>query len=427
MVHFNKTAWFVAALCSASGLAMWGGEAGAQEQSYFERDRNISVEERWEGRTSDIYLRFGAFAVSPQLEAAAGYDSNVFAQSDNETSDVLARLRPRVDVRSLWSRHALNASAYVEREEYASEDSESGEEYGAALSGRLDVSRGLRIEAGAGYDRFREDRGNISTPLGAAERVEADLVNASLAGVYETGRARLRLAAAVLDFDYDDTPAIGGGVIDQDLRDFQLTEISGRAEYALSPALAAFVGASGNWRDYDQVDPFVGTRDSQGAVIDAGLNFDITAVVRGEIAAGLLEQSYDAPGASDVTGLSLAGLVEWFPTGLTTVRFEAERGVSDNGVFGSFGTEYDFAAVRVDHELLRNTILSARTSYRQEDLLGLNREDDRIEAGFGARYALGERGVMFADYRYADQDSSDPSGLSSWSDHNGELGLAWRF
>src|SRR5690606_24629881 len=98
--------------------------------------------------------------------------------------------------------------------------------------------------------------------------------------------------------------------------------------------------------------------NSEGRTLLAGVSVNFTDLMRGEINVGQFEREYDA--GNSVEGLAVAANLEWYPTGLTTVTVTGRRNSED--VIGATEsqpfTETEFGA-RVDHELLRNLILTA--------------------------------------------------------------------
>ena len=63
-------------------------------------------------------------------------------------------------------------------------------------------------------------------------------------------------------------------------------------------------------------------------------------------------------------------------------------------------------SIGVDHELLRNLILTAETAWSEDDYNGLDRTDTRFAASFSAIYRLDRRYGLTAGLAYLDQSSS---------------------
>ena len=175
--------------------------------------------------------------------------------------------------------------------------------------------------------------------------------------------------------------------------------MNARVSYAISPDLALFVQARRS--DLDFTD---NTRDGTRTTVDAGVNFELAAPFRGEIAVGSFEDDRDASGKT--TGLNVAANVQWFPTQLTTVTFSANRGVADSGLSTAASSVNTGYGVRVDHELLRNVLLFARIRQEKNEYQGIDRDDEALSAGIGAAWKLNKNARVEAEYSARSQDSS---------------------
>ena len=134
--------------------------------------------------------------------------------------------------------------------------------------------------------RLAEARGAPDSPTAAAKPVRYEIREAFISGVHEFNRVRASLRLDRQDFNFKDAPLAGGGVAEQDDRDYVTTILTARAEYALSPDTALLVQASGNEREYELVPPRAAfDRNSTGLSYLVGFNTDIGNLVRGELAA----------------------------------------------------------------------------------------------------------------------------------------------
>src|SRR5262249_54846522 len=78
----------------------------------------------------------------------------------------------------------------------------------------------------------------------------------------------------------------------------------------------------------------------------------------------------------------------------------------DYTVVGASGTLGTGGGVQIDHELLRNVILTARTAYNEYEYVGTNRTDRAWTAGFAGNYLLNRRLGVNISYRYMSQTST---------------------
>lgn len=414
------------ATAATTGSIALHGEASAQWM--WDRDRNVSVMQRPRPEYDALGIRAGAFIWRPRADLGIEHNDNIFATATAEQSDTIFVINPSVSVDTTWSTHAFNAFANVNHREYSDFSNESTTDYSFGTSGRIDIVRGSSISASASHSRGTEPRTSAGAAGTAAEPIRFDTTNFAIGGDHVFNRLRVRGGYDFSKLDYDDARLIGGGVASQAFRDRTLHRWTARADYAVSPDTAVFARYRHNERDYRVSPPGVANaRDSKGHVFDVGFEFDLGGLARGEIGLGYMKQRYDNPGFADVDGFSIDGLIEWFPTQLTTVTFTAQRGIEDSGIAASAGYIGTAFSARVDHELMRNVILTGQLDYANDEYQGIDREDRRWGATVGATYLLNRNVGIRAGYNYVDQSSSGAAGNRDFSVNRFTLGLVLQY
>jgi hypothetical protein len=411
-----------------SGMGI-GFVAEAQErpESLFARDRNIGVMDRPRPEYTSDGIQRGAFIFTPALNLGLEYTDNVFGTSQNEESDVAAIINPSIGATTTWSRHALTGDASITRREYADFNDESVWNWTLGGAGRLDVRRDTSLEAGARYSALTEARTSAGAANQAAEPIEYDSFNAFLGARRAVGRFLAQGELGLDEIDYDDALLFGGGIADQDFRDHTQTKATARADYAVSPDTAVFGRIRLNEREYDLAPPNVTTlRDSSGYTFDVGADFDIRGVATGVFGIGYTEQDYDFAGLPDVDGLSLDGLIRWFPTQLTTITLSAARDIKDAPFANSGGFFATSAGVSIDHELRRNVILSAGFSLSEDDYSDIDRTDERYGLNAGVTYFMNRNVGVRGSWNYQNQDSSGAAGNQDFSRNTFGVSLVLR-
>ncbi|MDX5493282.1 MAG: outer membrane beta-barrel protein, partial [Alphaproteobacteria bacterium] len=242
--------------------------ASAQTEEIVD-DRNVSVRDRVRPGYDAVGVRAGAFTVFPEVSVTGTYNDNIFATDVNTESDFITTLAARVSAVSTWSRHSLNLRAGLAQQLYADNNDEDRLDWDIGGDGRIDITRDTNISGGLSYAQLSEDRGAPNAPGGAAEPVEYSLFQANAAFSHRFNRVTSRIGATYSDFDYDDTPAVGGGApIDQDFRDREEYTQFLRLGYDLSPDTNVYVQGTLNQREYDQKPPVVAlNRDSDGYAV----------------------------------------------------------------------------------------------------------------------------------------------------------------
>ena len=400
-----------AALIGVGLAALTAQTATAQE--FFKRDRNVGVLERPQPEFDPEPVRLGALEARPSLGVGGYYIDNVFATEDNEVSDFAFTIRPEVDVRTTWSRHEVGVNAGVEHFEFIDEGSESVTNFNGGVRGRLDVNRNFSL-TGFGFGRRRhEQRTQISILDEFGEPVRVNEVGGGLNGTYERDRIQLRLGYDLRDQNFRDVRTTTIGDIDQDFRDNLRHTVTGRAAYAVTRDFAVFTQASYFVRNFDNLTPLPGgvaaSRDSDGFTVQGGINFELAAPFRGDIAVGYLEENRDSPLFADISGVSVDGRLQWFPTRLTTLTLSGSRRTTDVGLIEAAAATSNSGNLRIDHELRRNFTIYADGGLFDTDFEDFDRSDTFFDVGFGGIYKFNKRVHLEAFYRYTNRDSSLPT------------------
>lgn len=392
--------------------------------SNFKRDKNVTVRARPRPDYEAVGVKTGGFTMYPRVTLGLEHNDNIYATRSNEESDEIWRVKPELAVRSDWSRHALGAFASASVNRYADFGSEDTEEYTLAVNGRLDIVRGSNVTGSVQYQSLTEPRTSPQSPVGSIDPIQYELLTSKLAGVKEFNRVRLTATLSDYDYDFDDGTNLAGASVEQDTRDRNEFYYGGKAEYAVSPDTALFVSVLANNKDYDLA---IAGRDSDGYVATVGANFELTDLVRGNVAAGYMRQSYDNSLYGHIEGFSTEGKVEWFPTALTTVTATGGRTIEESVAGGAPGYISNTIGLNVDHELLRNVLLSANAHYGKDNYEKIDRKDERTGAGASVAYLLNRRVGVFLTYTYLKQDSSGVTRGTSFTDNKLAASVALQF
>jgi hypothetical protein len=406
----KKTFAVGAGLAVLAAVASQAGSASAQEgtaiQSPFGRTQNVSVLERPRPELEALGLRSGGFLIFPKASLSEAYEDNVFASETNRQTDWITSFAPSLVAESQWSRHQLQAHLSADTFRYANFSTQNNTTYSAGAAGRLDVVNGTAITGGIAYDRLVEPRTAASALVNERDPVKYDQIAVDLGGQREVNRFKLTAAAHYRSYDFKNNQAITGGVINEQYRNNQTWEESVRADYAVSPALAVYATAVHNsWNFHAPLTRTDVDRDASGYQVAAGVDFEVTRLVRGQIQAGYLDESFKDARVGDASGLGFLGKVEYFPTQLLTLTFNAARQVNPTGLIGAAGALHSEFGAQADYELLRNLILSASAHRLHDDYRGLDRTDNIWTGQLGANYLINRRIGLNLIYNYYNQKS----------------------
>lgn len=403
----------------------WGGAAIGQvidptttfnpnntQADTFDRGGNVSVRERPRPDYQAIGIHAGGFMIYPKITTAVTYDDNIYALSSNRVGDTIFGVEPEIDVQSTWSRNALAGYVRDSQSWFSKYSREDVNQYGAGVNGKYEF--GNTVFTGAvDYGRYALPRSAANSGQILSEhpiQYDYTAVYGELAHTFNRLRLSARADYQVYGYHNGETPT-GTSVIETNLN-HEVQTYTGKAEFALSPDTAFFVSGAYNDRTYDHLSylpgspPIAYSPNSDGYDIAGGFNFDLTHLMRGEVQLGYLDQQFRSPLFKPIRGLSAKGQIEWFPTQLTTVTVTGLRSVGDSGLVGSAGFLGSTGGLQIDHELLRNVILTANAAITQNKYYGISRTDNIWSAGLSGNWLLTRALGLTLAYTYANQDST---------------------
>lgn len=403
-------------LALASSMAV--SPLALAQQPAPEPERNVTVEQRRRPQFDPLGIRAGSYLIFPSLTAGGEYDSNVFASENDEEDDFGLLLRPRINMNSQWSRHALNFSLFGDIARYDEFDENNFEDFGMSANGRLDITRNDKL---IGTLRLAREHENRDSPEATARR---DILT-YFDGLAQLGYRRdFNLVFFVVTgtfnrVDYQEED------FNEDRRD--IIDLNGdlRIGYKVSPRFNLFVQGDYTVVRYDKTPDTAGfDRDSSGYGLSVGSEIDITGILFGEVQLGYVSRDYDDDDLDGVSGPGGRAQLTWNVTGLTSLIFEASGGIVETTQNGASANLQSNVSVEVQHELLRNVLLNGRLGYIRDDFQGIDRTDNTYRARATVRYLLNRNLSVDGGYEFGTRDS-DVNG-ADYDRHIVRLGLSAR-
>ena len=371
-------------------------------------DDVVSVYDRDRDQYKAKGIPVGAFILRPTIDVLTYSSSNIFAQENNEESDIVYVVKPGVSLASNWYSHGIKLHANTNVGRYSSNSDENYVDYILGAAGRLDVRRGIYVFTNAKHQHRHEERGSPDDVNGT-KPTEYD-ENVALIGVTrDVGRVALNFSAEAKQLDYDDARTNAGIVINNDDRDRKEFKYNAKASYEFIPNYKAFTRFTYDVRSYDEQATV--SRDSKGYNIVAGTSVHLTGKVKGDVYAGYLRQNYDAAQLNSINNFDLGSAMLWNVTDLTSLRFGLKRSVQETTENLSSGYVTTGATITAEHELRRNILLGANLSYSNNNYTGsagsTERDDDLYKTGLELGYFLPRPGLSVqTKYNYTERDSN---------------------
>ena len=353
-----------------------------------------------------VGIRLGSFFFLPSLGVGESYSDNIYATESNLKNDYITTVSPRLLLQSDWGRHELHARATGDFGLYKSFTTENYEDYTAETGGRLDVSKDQALTGSLSYAHLHEDRSSPDDVGGTKPTTyERAGLNAKYAQRFNRLGAQVEARGDHLTFN--DVPLFGGGTLDSSDRDRYEAEGAVRVSYNFLPTTAVFTRGSYSRDIYDHTPDDNGfDRDSRGYRIDTGITIDVTELLKLEASVGYLNTAFDDPRLKTVSDAAGTLLATWNITRLSTLKANFQRTVTPTTLDDASAQVDTGGFVSLDHELLRNLILTARFGYTNTTFEGISRVDNTILGAFSARYLLFQGAAITAAYQRDDRSSN---------------------
>jgi hypothetical protein len=344
------------------------------------------------GPYDPIGVRAGSFFIFPSLTVSEVYDDNVFAESEDEDDDLITLVEPLVRVESNFSRHSLAFETGGEVAFHINEEDEDYEDFYGAADGRLDITRNSNLTGGIEAGREHEDRDDVeddpTDDLSEFWRYQGDL------SFYQAfNRLNFRVGGNVSRRDF----------VDEEESDRDIIIYNGivRTGFFVSPRINTFVQGLYNIQRRDQTPDDAGVdRDSEGWGVSVGTELGFTELLVGELGFGYRWQTFEEDDFDDESGFGFNGGLTWLPTQLTTARLTAGSDFEPTDTDGAESRFRNFGLLEVEHELLRNVILTGLVGYSRDDFEGIERVDDTLDAGAGISYLLNRNFSIDGGYTF---------------------------
>lgn len=408
-------------LLSAAAAALAAGSTQAQTvTNNFSRDRNTAVTDRYQPGYEPLGVKAGVWQLNPTVTVTVGGNDNIYYVPSNKEGSAIVTVSPNITGRTTWSRHELSFNAGIDSNLYTSQSDENNTGYNLGASGRLDITSRAMVSGNVRHLTSFEPRSAYQADVEAAKPVRIDSNAAELQLTLIGNRLRFIGAVSTRTDDFKDVPRRAGfpgtPIIFQRYRDLTTNGVNARLDYAISPALSIFATAAANNRRYDTAT----INDSDGTVLAIGTSFDISALARGEVQLGTVTQDYKDPTVGKQKSGYVNARVQYFPTSLTTLTGTLNRDFVDYpGSGGTTRTALNTSVgLSVDHELLRNLIVSASARGQKFEFDGVDRNDTGKTITIGARYLMNRRISLDTKYSYVTYKSE---GTQAFRDYNANV------
>lgn len=331
-------------------------------------------------------IQAGAFTIRPTLETGIRWTSNGDSPANGKPS-FLSETALRLRAESNWSRHRLGFEATGAWKKSVSGTQTNDPEGGLAADFQVDFAERTALTGALGWNHSIEAASAPAAVTGALSRPTLDAITGSLGLSRDLGRLRLSAKANAARSIYGDATDSTGAIISQKDRSNTYAGLTLRAGYEISSAMRPFIEGEIGRRIFDnQTDSFGLKRAATRMAIRAGVETDFGDKLRGDIAVGYLREDIADAALEDISGLSLAGTLNWSPMRGTNLALTASTSVEGSSTATSSGSLLHGLNLALTHKARSNLDLNASLGASLRDYTGPNPNEITVSAGLGFTY-----------------------------------------
>ncbi|MBL8578273.1 MAG: outer membrane beta-barrel protein [Mesorhizobium sp.] len=310
-----------------------------------------------------VGVRWGTFILRPTLETGITATSNADS-SVNGSSAVLSETTLRLNAASDWSSHRASVNAFG-----TFTNTLSGQEvdrFAGGVDAELELELGTEYRA-IGTFTYSAEPESAASPVVVPDTVE-EPINQTVGGTLglerDVGKATFGLTGGILNNTYGDADLEGGGVLSQKDRDSTLYTLSLRGGYEMSPTLTPFVETEIGRNQYDQkVDSAGYERSADLYAFRAGLEFDMSEKLSGEVAAGWVSEDFDDARLDTLSTPTFEANVLWSPLRGTNVRLSGSTELEGTTTPGESGSVLYSTSMAIERQMRVNLTGDATLGY----------------------------------------------------------------
>jgi hypothetical protein len=361
-------------------------------------EQGVTVRSRARPDSEPLGIRLDSLMIRPLLGVSTGYDNNVFGGPAHRGSwEIVTQPSVLIGTENSWGSAGLFFSGNDVR--YLAQPSQNHTDGTAFLGGTINVGRD-KLTMGGGYLAQHEDRTALDA-LPSDRPVAFSVENLRVSYAAAFGRFSATPSIELNRWRFDNT-TIRGVPVSEAARDRTTVQAGMTLRYGwMSGRDLLWVNRVVNTH-YDAPAAGVPSNNSNAWQTLLGVDYDDDTVWRYRLLGGVeYRQAAAAAVASQTTGIAEAGIT-WSPTGMTTLRATASRGVEDAAQTGLSSFTYSSVQLTVDHELLRDVLLNASTTVRQATFNQTGGQQLGVGFGTGATWLINRNFRLSLTYDFTD-------------------------
>jgi len=362
----------------------------------------VSVRERPRTAYEPDGIRIGNYIMLPEIGFRTSLSNDDIG---GRSRDFKYDLHTALEARSQLPRHLLDfraegrATAHRDLEDLRYIDGK------LKIIGRLDIDHQSSLFADAATEFVHQENVDEELPQGLG-RPPAVWINRAEGGYRRRmGRIDASVGARYTRYDYQDAKTNDGQTLSQASRNYSVVEPFANVGYRFSPGYRVFAEVSGN-RTESEGDALV-NRDAVGMRAGAGVEFELSPLVRVMLKGGYVYQDYRQVGLQDIAAGTYQARLDWLVSPLVSLSFNTRRDVYATSFSEASARIVTAYGVKADYEIWRNLLLSAEGTFKLADYAGENRSDKIWLGRIGLDYMASKHWLFSVSYEHQELVSSE--------------------
>ena len=271
------------------------------------------------------------------------------------------------------------------------------------IRAKVNLEHTLRLDSKfeAGFQKEHEEPGainRIQLTITEYNKYDQNYILAGIGYGQESAIGRFALEYRRTDKDYTNN--------NLDFLDFVSDQYTARFTYRVAPKTRIYIESVFSNYDYETVNDF--ELDNTYKRYRAGLTWDFTNKLTGDINVGYQDRDYDLETLRDIDGLAYNGEVTWSINTFTKLALVAKRESIDSSLEQTGGFLRTSYGVSLSHSLTELLKIKADAGYGTDELVFSSaRKDDRLAGQVALEYDVLRNLTVGLRYKYEERDSTD--------------------
>lgn len=337
-----------------------------------------------------------------KADTTIAHDDNIYRVTDDLTqSDTYLSVAPELKLIGGFGKQRFELSYSGDYSKFT--DASDADYTDHDIRGKIDLEHTLRLSSRfeVGYQKEHEEPGSIN-------RIQLNITEYNkftqkyfLAGIaygQESAIGRIAFNYRRTDKDYTNN--------DLNFLDFINDQLTARFTYRIAPKTRLYVEATIADFDYEPTQTF--ELDNEFKRYRAGVTWDFTNKLSGDLSLGYQERNYDLATIQDIDGFAYNGEVNWSINTYTKLVLNAKRETVDSSLEEAGGFLRTTYGVSFAHNFTELLKVTADAGYANDELVFTSaRQDDRYAFKTGIEYQLLRNLTVGISYTYEERESTD--------------------